>query len=37
MIQLQVLNHILKSKSSSFIISNNLTDEYFSDYKNEFN
>ena len=37
MIQLQVLNKILKNKDSSLIISNNLTKEYFSDYVDEFN
>lgn len=37
MIQLQVLNYILSTKDSSLITLNNLTDRYFSDYKNEFN
>lgn len=37
MIQLQVLNKILNDKDSSIITLNNLNDEYFSDYKNEFN
>lgn len=37
MIQLQVLNKILKDKDSSMIVLNNLTEEYFSDYSNEFN
>lgn len=37
MIQLQILNRILDTKDSSFIISNNLTEDFFSDYKEEFN
>lgn len=37
MIQLQALNYILNSKDSSIITLNSLTDEFFSDYKNEFN
>lgn len=37
MIQLQVINKILETGDSSFITLNNLTDEFFSDYKNEFN
>lgn len=37
MVQLQVLNKILKDKDSSMIVLNNLTEEYFSDYSNEFN
>jgi replicative DNA helicase len=37
MIQLQVLNRILSSKDTSLIILNNLTEDYFSDYKQEFN
>lgn len=37
MIQLQVLNKILKDKDSSLIILNNLTSDYFSDYRDEFN
>lgn len=36
MIQLQVLNKILKSKDDSFITENNLSEDYFSDYKEEF-
>jgi len=35
-IQLQVLNKILKSKDASFITENNLSEDYFSDYKEEF-
>ena len=35
--QLQVINYILNTKDSSLISLNNLTDEYFSEYKNEFN
>lgn len=37
MIQLQVLNYLLDTKDSSLIVLNNLNDEFFSDYKNEFN
>lgn len=37
MIQLQVLNYILTTKDSSLITLNNLTDAYFSNYKDEFN
>ena len=37
MIQLQVLNKILKDKDSSMIVLNNLTEEYFSEYPDEFN
>ena len=36
MIQLQTLNKILKDGDSSFITLNNLGDEFFSDYLNEF-
>lgn len=36
MIQCQALNFILNSKDSSFITFNNLTEEFFSDYKEEF-
>lgn len=36
MIQNQVINYLLKSHDSSFITTNNLTVDYFSDYKNEF-
>lgn len=36
MIQLQVLNKILKTKDSSIIVLNNINESYFSDYKNEF-
>lgn len=35
--QLQVINYLLTSKDSSLIALNNLTEEYFKDYKNEFN
>ncbi len=34
--QLQVINYLLTTKDSSLIFLNNLTEEYFSDYKNEF-
>lgn len=37
MIQEQVLNKILSTKDSSIITLNNLTQEYFSDYRAEFN
>ena len=37
MIQLQVLNKILDSKNASFIIDNNISSEFFSDYEEEFN
>ena len=37
MIQLQVLNKILKDKDSSMIVLNNLTEDYFSEYSDEFN
>lgn len=36
MIQLQVINYILSSGDSSFIVVNNLKKEYFSEYTNEF-
>lgn len=36
MIQLQVLNYLLESKDSSFLLMNNLTKEFFSDYVEEF-
>ena len=36
-VQLQVLNYLLKTKDSSFLIMNNLTEDFFSDYKEEFN
>lgn len=36
MIQAQVLNYILANNDGSFITGNNLNDEFFSDYKNEF-
>ena len=37
MIQLQNLNKILASQDFSYIISNNINVEFFSDYVNEFN
>ena len=37
MIQLQMLNRILQSKNTALITVNNLTDDYFSDYREEFN
>lgn len=36
MIQLQVLNRILRSGDLSMVTLNNLNEDYFSDYKNEF-
>jgi hypothetical protein len=37
MIQLQVLNRIINDQDSSILLLNNLTQEYFSDYPNEYN
>lgn len=37
MIQLQALNRILKEKDTSFIVLNNLNEDYFSEYVEEFN
>ena len=37
MIQSQFLNKILDTKDKTLITLNNLTDEFFSDYKDEFN
>ena len=37
MIQLQVLNAIINNKDSSIILLNNLNNNFFSDYPNEFN
>lgn len=36
MIQLQVLNKILRDKDASIITLNNLTSDYFSEYPEEF-
>lgn len=36
MIQNQTINHIIKNNDVSLVTLNNLTSEYFSDYKNEF-
>lgn len=36
MVQLQILNKILKDKDSSILLLNNLTQDYFSDYPNEY-
>lgn len=36
MIQCQILNKILDSKDASFLTVNNVTSEYFSEYKNEY-
>lgn len=37
MIQAQVINSLLQTGDGSMITVNNLTDEFFSDYKDEFN
>lgn len=37
MIQLQMLNRILQSKNTALVTVNNLTSDYFSEYKDEFN
>lgn len=37
MIQLQFLNKVLSSGNSSLLFDNNLNDEFFSDYKKEYN
>ena len=37
MIQLQVLNRIINESDSSLLLLNNLTQDYFSDYPNEYN
>ena len=37
MVQLQMLNKILKDKDSSLLLLNNLSADYFSDYPNEYN
>ena len=37
MIQNQCLNYIIKNKDISFITTNNLNADYFSDYRSEFN
>ena len=37
MIQLQVLNWLLKTKDSSMLLMNNINEEFFSDYKDEYN
>lgn len=37
MIQLQVLNKIINEKDSSILLMNNLNEEFFSDYPNEYN
>ena len=36
MVQLQAINYILKTRDASFFILNNLTEDYFSDFKDEF-
>lgn len=36
MVQLQVLNSIINNKDSSLLLLNNLNEEFFSDYPNEF-
>lgn len=37
MIQLQVISRILTSKSVSIVLDNNLTEDYFSEYQDEYN
>lgn len=37
MIQLQFLNYLLNTKDSSILLINNITEEFFSDYKDEYN
>ena len=37
MIQLQFLNYLLKTKDSSILLVNNLNEDFFSYYKNEYN
>ena len=37
MVQLQVLNKVLNTKDSSILLMNNLNEEFFSDYPNEYN
>ena len=37
MIQNQTINYVIKNNDVSLVTLNNLTSEYFSDYKNEFN
>ena len=37
MIQLQFLNALLDSKDSSLLLINNLNEDLFSDYKDEYN
>jgi replicative DNA helicase len=36
-VQLQILNSIINNKDASIILLNNLTEDYFSDYPNEYN
>lgn len=36
MIQLQVLNYVLDNKDSSFLLTNNLTEDFFPDYEGEY-
>ena len=36
MIQLQVINHIIKNRDKGFLINNSLDSSFFSDYSNEF-
>ena len=37
MVQLQTINKVLSTQDSSLITLNNLSEDYFSDYKDEFN
>ena len=37
MIQLQVINYLLNTRDSSMLQMNNITDEFFDEYKEEYN
>ena len=37
MIQLQFLNYLLSTRDGSILLINNITEDFFSDYKDEFN
>lgn len=37
MVQIQVINKILRSKSLDIVLDNDITEEYFPEYSNEFN
>src|SRR5574344_1140246 len=36
MIQCQFINYLIHTQDTSILLLNNINDEYFSDYKNEF-